>query len=375
MHIFNLIDHIDVLASTYVNGRLKSFGVDGPPGCGKTQVLVTEFADAWARFTGKPVSVVLEILSMREATDIAGLPLLDKSDPEHPAYRYGRPDIFRRVMDAEHFEDGYVLLVLDEFTQCSQDMQKVVSDLIQNGRTGEYTLPPNVWVVATGNRLSDGAGVTRQLSMLTNRMVWYHVTMPIKHWANYAQRIDLPPLAIAFAQRFPDIFADKVPPREGAFCTNRSYTEFSQYLKAYNQVRSLPAIHVPDAENVWAMNTACGMVGEDVARRFFAFSKIADQLPTEEEILRNPHTARVPEDWQIDAQYAAMNLAVSVGKKGFLELAPAVKYLLRLPLKELHVAGMMALHNHPTTRGIAMNNPDFSVWMQHNTALIADSYL
>ena len=375
MHIFNLIGHIDVLASTIVNGRIKSFGIDGPPGCGKTQVLVTEFADAWARFTGRPVSVVLEILSMREATDIAGLPLLDKSNPEFPAYRYGTPDIFRRVMQAEHFHDGNVLLVLDEFTQCPLDMQKVVADLIQNGRTGEYTLPNNVWIVATGNRLSDGAGVTKQLTMLTNRMVWYHVTLPIKHWVDYAQRINLPPLAISFAERFPDIFADCVPPKEGAFCTNRSYTEFSQYLKSYNEVRGLPVMHVPSADNVWAMNTARGMVGDDVANRFFAFSKVADQLPTREDILRDPHTARIPDDWNIDAQYAAMNLALSVAKEGFLELAPAVKYILRLPLKELHVSAVMTLNKHPSTKGLTMNNPDLQVWMQHNVALMADSVI
>jgi hypothetical protein len=366
--IFQMIAHIDVLSSTLVNGRIKSVGLDGPPGSGKTTILEGPFAQAWSKFAGKPVDVINDIVSTREPTDVRGLPLLDKRDPDMPAYRYGRPDLFQRIWLSPCFKDGLILLNLDEFTQADQSMQKVLADLIQNGRVGEYVLPSNVWVVATGNRLSDNAGVSRQLSMLTNRMAWYHLTLPIEHWAAHALDLDLPPLCRAFAVRFPDIFADRVPPREGAFCTNRSFTEFSQYLRTYIKVRGMSSTHVPD--NIWARATAHGMIGEEIATRFFAYVKVADQLPSDEDILQRPESAKMPDEWAVDAQFAAVSMAMSLATRNILNIKPAVQYIMRAPTKELVVQALTTLNLSDKTRALTMNNFEVNQWLSENMALV-----
>jgi hypothetical protein len=372
MNIFELVQNVDVMYNTRINGRIKPFGIRGAPGCGKTSILASAFRDALAKHTGKPVDVLIDILSTREAPDIRGLPIPIKTDPARPMYRYAVPDIVNRICNSPAYDDGVVIYMLDEFTGCSMDIQKVAADMIQRGYIGEYELPDNVWLIATGNRLSDSSGVQRQLAMLTNRMAWYEVELPFEHWLRHARAIALPPLCVAFAERFPKHFASEVPPRDGAFCTYRSFTEFSQYLKAFNSTRNKDLVHVEDS--VWARNTADGMIGQAATLEFFAFCRVADQLPSRKDVLTKPESASVPAAWQIDAQYAAASMAVAIAMEDPLNVAPAVKYLMRLPTIELTVKAMVDLNTH-SGGAITMNNPDASRWLSQHKALVTDAMI
>jgi hypothetical protein len=279
------------------------------------------------------------------------------------------PSIIARVYESEAYKaGGWVILNLDEVTQCDPSMQKVMSDLVLNYRIGDYRLPDRCWIVMTGNRLSDNSGVQRQLAMLTNRLVRYEVMLPIDNWVRYAREIALPPLAIAFAERFPNHFADEVPPRDGAFCTFRSFTGLAKYLKSYNTVHGKDITNIED--NDFTRATARGLIGEAATLEFFAFVKVADQLPSRKDILTRPDQAKVPDQWAIDAQYAATSMAVAIAMESPLNVNPAIKYLMRLPCLELTVKAMVDL-NSSTGGATTMNNIDAAMWLEKHKALVA----
>ena len=370
MNIYELVRNIHVLANTRVNGYIKPFMIVGAPGCGKTTILESEFAAAWSKLTKRPTDVIVEILSNKEAPDVRGLPVVHRQEGHPTVYRYAMPDLFDRVRRSPCYDGGNVLVILDEFTKCDLSLQKVAADLVQNYRIGEYTLPENVWFVLTGNRQQDNSGESKQLAMLTNRLPRFNVELPIEDWTRHARSISLPPTCIAFAERFPTHFAEAVPPRDGAFCTYRSFTEFSKYLKAYNDLNNKELSHVED--NTFTRNLAYGMVGESAALEFFAFAKVAESLPTRKEIITSPDTAPVPDQWQLDAQYAATNMAVAIAMADPIDANPAIRYIMRLPTIELTVKAMVELNKH-CGGAITMNNPEAARWLSQHKALVFDA--
>lgn len=370
MNINELTKNIATLCGTRVNGYIKPFMIVGAPGCGKTTILETDFAEAWSRLTKKPTDVIIEILSNKEAPDVRGLPVVIRQEGQPTVYRYAMPDLFDRIRRSPCYKNGQILVVLDEFTKCDWPMQKVTADLVQNYRIGEYTLPDNVWFVLTGNRQQDNSGESKQLAMLTNRIPRFNVELPIDDWTRHARSINLPPTCVAFAERFPGHFAEAVPPRDGAFCTFRSFTEFSKYLKSYNELHSKELSHVED--NLFTRNLAYGMIGEAVALEFFAFAKVAESLPSKQEILTSPDTAPVPTSWQLDAQYAACNLAVSIAMANPLDAVQAVTYLMRLPTIELTVKAIVDL-NKSSGGAVTINNPKATEWLIRHKALVLDA--
>lgn len=372
MNIFELVNNCDVLYNMRVNGHPKPFGIMGPPGGGKTTIITTEFAYKLAQVTGKKVAVLTDILSTREAPDMRGLPIIVKTNPEYPVYRYAVPDLVDRIWRMAEDDDTIVIVLLDEFTNSKPDVQAVSADLIQRYFIGEYELPKNAWIIATGNRVEDNSLVQRQAAMLTNRMCWYDVELPLEYYLKYARfTANLPPINLAFAERFPEYFAKAIPPRNGAFNTYRSFTEFSLYLKSFNEVRGRPAEHVEDSP--WTRATATGMIGDAATLAFFNYAKVADLIPSRADIIKNPMTARMPGVGQIDAQYAAMSLAIDIALGNVLDAVPAVKYILRIPTTEL-VTNAMVLLQKNVRGGITMNNPDAAEWCANHKALITAAY-
>jgi hypothetical protein len=308
-----------------------------------------------------------------EPPDVRGLPIPIKTDPLRPTYRYAIPSIINAVYESPAYkEGGWVVLILDEFTQCDTSMQRVAADLIQNYRIGDYTLPDRCWIVVTGNRLSDSSGVQRQLAMLTNRLPRFEVTLPIDDWVRHARAIALPPLAVAFAERFPKHFATEVPPRDGPFCTYRSFTEFAQYLRSYNTVHKKDLTNIEDSDFTRAIGD--GMIGQAATLEFFAFCRVADQLPSRKDVLTKPELAYVPDSWQIDAQYAAASMAVAIAMEDPLNMPAAIKYLMRLPTLELTVKAMVDLNSH-SGGAITMNNPEAARWLMQHKALVTDAVI
>jgi hypothetical protein len=266
---------------------------------------------------------------------------------------------------------GTVILFLDELLQADTSTQKVLADLILNYRLGEYSLPNNTWIVCASNRQSDGAGVNRALTILTNRLCRFEVELPVANWARWARAKGLHPLGISFVEQFPDHFVGETPPRDGAFCTYRSFTAAINTLSAYNKAHKLDALAVPQG-NTFLTNSFVGHIGQAATSAFMAFAPIADKMPSRWDIINNPAGAKLPHEWELSALYASASLAASIAMEDdILNMTPAVQYLLRVPTKEIVVRYLWEINKH-SGGGLTMNNPQAAKFIAENKALITD---
>lgn len=128
----------------------------GPPGVGKTANV-----EAIARGLGVPAWTV--ILSTREPTDQAGLPIItEKGVRMHPP-----------LWAAECAEKGGGIVFFDEFNTAPATVQSSALRVIQDGVVGDLKLPSKTSFIACGNPPSTSTGVYQLTAATANR--WLHL--------------------------------------------------------------------------------------------------------------------------------------------------------------------------------------------------------
>ncbi|HDR27346.1 AAA family ATPase [Rhodovulum sp.] len=229
---------------------LASYMMHGRPGVGKTQVVEQLAAEIGARLFDLRLTTI-------EPQDLRGLPYYDHDAQKTKWYRpEDLPD------DPAHPS----ILFLDELTAASPMLQPTVYGLLQERRVGRHRLPDNVFVVAAGNTVEDGAIAYQMNTALSDRLIHLHVQAAAADWLdNYAVPRGLHPTVVAFIKTRPDLLdTTERTVAEGQLIatTPRSWERVSQILHA-----------VPDRRmrNV----LVAGTVGEAVAAEF---AMIADDI-------------------------------------------------------------------------------------------------
>src|SRR6185503_10863144 len=111
----------------------------GPPGIGKSSI-VAQMAEA------HEMDCIDLRLSQLAPTDLRGLPVA-----ENGVSRWYPPEFLPR--------EGSGILFLDELNLAPPAMQGMAQQLILDRRVGSYSVPPDWFVWAAGNRKEDRAAV------------------------------------------------------------------------------------------------------------------------------------------------------------------------------------------------------------------------
>jgi hypothetical protein len=317
------------------------------PGLGKSESVAQAVAEL-SQELKQPFGLKTFLLSTVESPDLRGFGIPAKDTDGTPIMTYTRAPWGLRAGDPQHG-----ILFLDEFRQASHDVQKPAAELLLNGRVGETSLPLTYMVVAASNRDTDRSGVQREMAFITNRLLTVDVHADLDAWAEWAEKSKVHWMAVAFAKANPsDVFADRVPDKPGPFCTPRTLVKVANLIDA-----GMPQSMFSEA--------AAGLIGEGTATKLVAFMRVIDELPTFEEIVKDPETCRLPPASRPDAQYAAMQMVAH-------RVTPATSravftYLLRLP-REFQFAGLRAaLRVAPQV----LHNKEFADWMRSNSQLLA----
>jgi len=280
---------------------------------------------------------------------------------------YTKPDLFSRIEASPAYHDGIVVLFLDELLQADHLTQKVLTDLILNGRIGEFVLPNNVWIIAASNFQEDGAGVNRALTILTNRLIVIDVHLPLSAWKKYAARTGLPEIGIEFACFREDIiFSQAIPARSGPFPTPRSFTDALRFVRSRQASMNISdPMDVPADEMTRA--GVAGSIGEAAMIEFYAYAAEYKELPKFEEIILDPLAAKLPDQTKPASQYAACQLLVRNATADCIE--QVWKYAERLVLDlQARLANELLEKSYG---GVLFNSPNFARWMaQHKTLLV-----
>lgn len=306
----------------------------GPPGVGKSQLVAQA-----ARDLGMALRDIRAVLL--DPVDLRGLPRIT---PEGAAQWC--PPAF--LPDGRAEPRG--LLFLDELNAAPPLVQAACYQLILDRRVGEYRLPDGWSVVAAGNREKDRAVTHRMPSALANRMVHLDCDVCLEDWLAWAKEAGMRAEIMAFLRFRPKMLHDFDPQASGkAFASPRSW----EFLSGIMDAGPDPAV---------AYELFQGTVGPGAAAEFAGFLELWRELPSVEETLAAPLSARVPsEPAALYAMCEALALAASPETMSAL-----VDYAGRLPAE----FGVLLMRDAVCRDESLVHTAAFGQWAEANAQVL-----
>ena len=260
-----------------------------------------------------------------------------------------------------------LLIFADEFPKGQRAVQNMLHPIIHERRFGPHKFHKNTVVIMAGNNSSMGVG-DAMAAHTRNRITEVLIRNPLaEEWCAWG--IDkIHPLMLAFVKENPEVI-------ESSYLT----TEDAELLEiVFNPKNPQKAFFSPrsahKASNIFwqrdkfseqVLRTALdGTIGRAATAKFLSFIKVADALPTWDEIITNPSDTKLP-----DSPAARCILAFSaLGKVDRSNIAKWFEYLQRAP-KELQALFCLSAKDHKKAKDVLYGSKSFVDWARKNQYL------
>ena len=251
-------------------------------------------------------------LSLLDATDLRGLPDIDKEKRE----TYWTKPVFLPPEDY----DKNIILFFDEFSNANASIQNACLQLVLDRAIGEYKLPPKARIVCGGNGLNDGAFVFKLSSALGNRFINIEFETDYEDWKSWAYENKINPLVIAYHN----------------WTKGEKLHSFSNdnNVRAFASPRTWAFVGLPNGimdlglENGTLYEVIKGALGEGVGTEFYGFMKIYRDLPNPNDILEHKKNI-VPEESNI--MYALVSALINSVREKKEYLDRLIEYTYKIP--------------------------------------------
>ena len=313
------------------------------PGIGKSSG-VRQAAAKLSKKYGKKCGVKLVRLCEVEQPDVKGFGIADV-----PNRKMIFTDPYWKIDPAVDGEFGFVFF--DEQPQAADDVNKVWAEIADQRQVGDYKIPDGWLVVSAGNREGDRSGARKTMMFIQNRITDIEIDPDKDALVRWMEANNIHHTIISYTEAFPgEVLADKVPDKNGPFCTPRSICRLSPYID------TMPI----DMFTEFAQGT----IGEGSGSKFVAHLRVVDELPSYQEIVANPKKAKVPAADRPDAVYATVHMvAYNVTPETAMA---AFTYLGRLPPEFQATALGHAVKKTPQI----VVHPEFAAWLRSNKGLL-----
>lgn len=251
----------------------------GKPGMGKTAM----FEDVCHELG---IGFIDFRLSLRDPVEVGGMRV---PDSKSGVMRHYVPDDLPNVK--RHGAKGIVLF--DEVNVVGQMLQATAYGIIQERRNGAYRMPPGWVPMASGNNVADRAAAQRLSTALANRFNIQEVEPDLGVWLAQYGSEHCDARGTAFLRFRPELFHVMPGRDQTAFASARSWTKALKFI---------------DQPPSFRRKVFAGYVGQHAADEFEAFWRVMEAVPTLEEIVRTPTTARVPADNDPGSYYAVAGM-------------------------------------------------------------------
>jgi hypothetical protein len=286
----------------------------------------------------------------KDGVEVAGVALPMELDGEYFT-RFTVSPVIKKIQAVQATGVHYVVVLIDELAQAGMPEQKVLSSTLdpEEYAIGDNNLPDGCYVYGTGNRAGDKSGALKILSHLLNRARFIEISRDVSAWVNdYAIGHGVNPILIEVAQAYDDFFAEEVPAEQTSYCTERSLTQASKDLDVIMAdpefTGFLPA---------WGEAMIASNIGQAAARRVSEWIARRDEVPSAEEIMRDPRKARVSDNTGF--QLIAANVGIGAVTDSVTATAAFI-YLTRLRA-DLQISLACKLLKMAATAGWIITDP------------------
>jgi hypothetical protein len=260
----------------------------GPPGIGKSTI-IRELANELG------IGFIDVRLAQREPVDIRGLPV-PRDDRQGVDWIVSSE--WPREGQDDYNEQGIILF--DEITAADPTLQVAAYEFILDRRLGKlYEVPKGWYILAAGNRTSDGAVARTMSSALANRFCHIELTTNAKNWIEWALLNGVDPSVIGFIRYRPDSLFNMTGNRERGWPSPRTWERVSLEVKLAKKTNL--------SKN--SLQTIIeGLVGPGAGIEYFAFLQWAENIPDVEAMLRGEIKLDFPE--RSDRRFAFVSAVV-----------------------------------------------------------------
>ena len=257
------------------------------------------------------------------------------------------------------------VILLDEFMKSPKLLQVIFTRLMLERTVGDTPLPEGSIVFGTSNNQADGLGDT-MMAHAGNRVCIVEMQKPeVEDWLVWATENGVSPLIRAFVHTFPRCLASY---RDEGQEDNPYIFNPKKPVLSFVSPRSLEkaSVIVSNRDKLGdnaTMVALAGTIGQSASADMSAFLRLEKELPTFDDILKEPESTQVPES--ISAQLMLMFQAVDKVKQQS-DLTAFMKFVNRMASNEIQAIFFTMMMKNSRTVKIARGNKEISEWAVDN---------
>ena len=247
----------------------------GSPGIGKSAIIQA----IAKKYNLKLIDVRL---AQCDPTDLLGFPHIDEAANKAT---YVPMDMF--PVEGDELPEGYDgwFIFMDEMNSADRSVQKAAYKLLLDKMVGNVKLHKKVCMAAAGNLDTDNAIVEELSTALQSRVVHFELVSHAPSWLAWAETARIDHRVQAFIRQFPgklNTFNPEKSTVEPTYACERTWDFASRICK-----------HVEPNDHA-ALPVLSGTISQGIAREFRTYCEIYADLPTPEQIQRDPQGVVMP---------------------------------------------------------------------------------
>jgi hypothetical protein len=240
------------------------------------------------------------------------------------------------------------LVFLDEFNAAIPAVQVAAYKVVLDKMVGMHKLDPRAKIMTAGNLMTDKAIVNRSSTATQSRIVHFAIRVCHKTWDKWAIHHNIDHRVRSFLHWKPELLHKFDPDH-----TDLTYPCPRTWEMTSDCIKPMPQI-ADEKRPLLA-----GTIGVGAANEFYAYTEVFKDLPSFEQIIKDPHGANLKNDPSV--QYALCGLIGA--KMTSSNVKPCIEFLSRLGADFQVMSLRQAIARSPNL----FQTPEVKEWLKYNS--------